>query len=60
MDLQALVHLAVAQTVDHDVAIDTPCENVDPIDDGEGEEVKCVLVADAVTGGHVRWVGAGR
>lgn len=50
MDLQALVLLAIAEAVDDDVAVNSPCEYIDLVHDGEREEVKCVLVAYEVTG----------
>jgi hypothetical protein len=50
MDLQAFVFLAVAEAVDNDFAIDATCEHIDPVHDGESDEVQCVLVAYAVTG----------
>lgn len=48
--LQPFVILVIAKAVEVAVAVDAACEHIDPVHDGECEEVQCVLVANAVAG----------
>ncbi|HQZ41499.1 MAG TPA: hypothetical protein PK735_01310 [Flavobacteriales bacterium] len=54
MNSKAFIRLAIAKTIQYNIAVDLTGEHIDPFYNSERHKVKGVLVRDSITCAHVR------